>query len=497
MRFLRLMSLGALFSSFLFAFTVFEKNETSVSKASIKSEEPSSIADVQLFALPNASGLSNPVFVTNARVDDRLFILEKPGRIRIYKNGALLPTPFLDISSLVQSTGSEQGLLGLAFHPQYPSTPFFFVNYTSRARSNPSIPDGATVVARYTVSANPDVANTAETILLIIPQPFTNHNGGMLAFGPDNFLYIGMGDGGSAGDPGNRAQNINELLGKMLRIDVDQNVNIPPFYGIPPTNPFAGPTPGADEIFMLGLRNPWRFSFDRMLGQLFIADVGQDTWEEVDSVNPSTSSGANFGWRIREGNNCFNPPSGCTSPSNYVGPVAVYQHLSGRCSITGGYVYRGAAIPSLAGKYLYADFCTGEIFTLTGTTQALLLDSPHSISSFGEDRLGELYLCAYTSGQIYKLIETPTAATVTISGRVTDASGRGLYKVWVKLSGGNMSEPRYVLTNPFGYYRFVDVETGTDYIVSASSKNRVFTPSEYLLTLTNAVEDLNFVANTP
>jgi len=329
------------------------------------------------------AGLDNPLYVTHAR-DDRLFVVEQPGRIRSVQGGRLLDRPFLDISSRV-SFGGERGLLGLAFHPDYRTNGRFFVNYTRR-------PDGATVVAEYRVSADPNVAAPAETVLLVVPQPYPNHNGGMVEFGPDGFLYIGLGDGGAGGDPGNRAQNTFELLGKILRIDVDRGAP----YGIPPDNPFAAGG-GRPEIFAWGLRNPWRFSFDRGSGALWVGDVGQNSWEEVDLVR----RGGNYGWRIMEGAHCFDPRSGCRT-AGLEPPVAEYRNGGGRCSVIGGYVYRGSRVPSLAGTYIYGDYCSGEIFGLATGAQRVLLATNLWISSFGEDRAGELYVVGL-KGTVHRL----------------------------------------------------------------------------------------------
>src|SRR5262245_16202433 len=296
-------------------------------------------AEVQLISI--VSGLSSPIFVTHSHDgSNRLFIVEQPGVIKVLHRGSSTPAVFLDIRSKV-SLGSERGLLGLAFHPQYPSNPRFFVDYTRAG-------DGATVIASYEVSAQPDVAKPTETVLLVIPQPYANHNGGMLAFGPDGYLYIGMGDGGSAFDPENRAQNINELLGKILRIDVD-HTNGPVLYASPSTNPFFGPTPGADEVYAYGFRNPWRFSFDRGTGALYAGDVGQGEREEVDIV----TLGGNFGWRVWEGNRCtgLSPDPTC-SGSGFIFPFFEYTHALGRCSITGGYVYRGGEDSLPQGSYI-------------------------------------------------------------------------------------------------------------------------------------------------
>lgn len=359
------------------------------------------IAPTALQLQPVLSGLSNTVFVTHAHDGtNRLFIIEQIGRIRVAQPGASTTTVFLDIISRVLS-GGERGLLGLAFHPQYPINGRFFVNYTRQT-------DGATVIAEYHVSAaDPNVADTAETGLLTINQPFSNHNGGMIEFGPDGCLYAGMGDGGSANDPGNRAQNLSdlsdreELLGKMLRINVDLP-NGPVPYSSPPTNPFFGGSTHDDEIYAFGLRNPWRWSFDRATGQLICADVGQGAREEVDII----TLGGNFGWRIMEGMIC-NPAFGvCTPPAGSILPIFDYTHSSGRCSITGGYVYRGARGTVPAGAYVYADYCTGEIWQLLSGTNSLLLDTTLNITSFGEDEAAEVYVVGQ-NGTINRLTTSP------------------------------------------------------------------------------------------
>jgi glucose/arabinose dehydrogenase len=329
----------------------------------------------------------NPLFLT-ASPDrtDRLFIVEQGGAIFILTGGQHHPTPFLDIADRL-TAGGERGLLGLAFHPRYASNGRFFVNYT-RAQ------DGATVIAEYQVSSNPDKAAPDESIRLVIPQPYSNHNGGMIAFGPDGFLYIGMGDGGAGGDPENRAQNPEELLGKMLRIDIDA----PPSYHISPDNPFVGQS-GKPEIFALGLRNPWRFSFDRKTGELWAADVGQNAWEEINVIE----KGKNYGWRLLEGTHCFNPKTNCRVIPDLVDPLTEYDHSHGRCSVTGGYVYRGTQIRALEGTYLFGDFCSGELWGYQNGQTRLLLNTNLKISSFGEDREGELYVIGH-QGRIMKIV---------------------------------------------------------------------------------------------
>ncbi|HJQ69915.1 MAG TPA: PQQ-dependent sugar dehydrogenase [Blastocatellia bacterium] len=350
---------------------------------------------------PVATNLSSPLYVTSARDGTgRLFIVERGGRIKVLAPGASTPSLFLDISSRAVA-GGEQGLLGLAFHPQFETNRCFFVDYTRR-------PDGATVIAEYRASAsNPNAADTNETVLLTIPQPFANHNGGMVEFGPDGLLYIAMGDGGSASDPGNRAQNINELLGKILRIDVDRSDG-GLAYAIPPSNPFAGAAAGRDEIYAIGLRNPFRFSFDRGTGQLWAGDVGQGDREEVDVI----TRGGNYGWRVFEGTRCTNSdPPLCNSLSS-IAPITEYSHTNGRCSITGGYVYRGAQLSLPLGSYVFADFCTGEIFLLNEGAQRVILDTRMSISSFGEDEAGEVYVVDL-SGSVHRIVNPDAEDQVT------------------------------------------------------------------------------------
>jgi len=355
------------------------------------------------------TGLARPVYVCAPPGDhDRLFIVEQrsgsTGRIRIFDltTNTLLTTPFLSISV---STSSEQGLLGMAFHPDYANNGYFFVNYTNSS--------GTTVVARYEVyPSNPNLANSSSaTTVMTISQPYSNHNGGGIEFGPDGYLWIGTGDGGSAGDPGNRSQDItNQLLGKMLRIDVD---TLP--YSIPADNPYVGVS-GDDEIYSYGWRNPWRFSFDRQTGDLYVADVGQNAWEEVQVVPYGGGSGGNFGWRCYEGNAAYNT-SGCPSSSTMIFPQHVYSHGGSpyRCSISGGYVYRGSEIPSLQGTYFFGDYCSNQIWTfewdgadginnLQDRTSELAPNagSIGSISSFGEDAAGNLYVCDL-GGEVFRI----------------------------------------------------------------------------------------------
>ncbi len=345
---------------------------------------------------PIVTNLANPVAITHAGDGSgRLFITLKGGKTIIYDGSQVLPEPFIDLSSLV-STGGERGLLSTAFHPSYESNGFFFVNYTDT--------NGDTVIARYSVSSDLNVADQDSSfVILKITQPFGNHNGGQLQFGPDGYLYIGMGDGGSGGDPQNNAQNPGTLLGKMLRIDVDGGVP----YAIPASNPFVDNAEVLNEIWAFGLRNPWRFSFDRQTGDLFIGDVGQRTLEEVNFQSAISPGGENYGWRLMEGTQCFNPATDCNDGTLTL-PIIEYDHSVG-CSLTGGYRYRGTRNRNLFGVYFYADFCTGRIWGATedgeaGWMVAELLDTEFRITTFGEDETGEIYVADFLSGTIYQIV---------------------------------------------------------------------------------------------
>jgi len=353
---------------------------------------------------PLIEDLDRPLFVTHAGDGSgRLFIIEKGGTLRIYSGGELLGTPFLDITDRVNSSGNEQGLLGLAFAPDYASSGHFFVNYTDES--------GDTVIARFRATADaPNLADPAtEFVVLQIDQPAGNHNGGMLAFGPDGYLYIGMGDGGGGGDRYDNGQNPDTLLGKMLRIDVTSDLAQP--YTIPTDNPWVeNDWNGADvrdEIWAIGLRNPWRFSFDHSNGDLWIGDVGQNQVEEI-NFTPANSSGLNYGWPILEGTRCYNETTCDTA--DLVLPVAEYEHAAG-CSVTGGYVYRGTQFPALDGLYLYADYCRGSLWATwpsEGNTwsTALLLDTGQTVSSFGEDESGELYITDLSAGTVVQIVNS-------------------------------------------------------------------------------------------
>ena len=360
----------------------------------------------------HVGGLDQPVHITHAGDgSQRLFVVEQEGRIRIVKNQTLLPTPFLDISARVRCCG-EQGLLSIAFPPNYANKRYFYVNYTDNG--------GDTVVARYRVTGDPDIADpNSEEILLTVNQPFSNHNGGQLAFGQDGFLYIGMGDGGSAGDPQGNGQRPDTLLGKLLRIDVESGVRP---YAIPINNPFTQSRLYRSEIWAVGLRNPWRFSFDRLTGDLYIGDVGQSALEEINFQPRTSSGGENYGWNILEGSQCFK-----SSPCNKNGlvlPIAEYGHSEG-CSVTGGFVYRGQQYPRLQGIYFYGDYCSGRVWGLRVTGSSVqggrLLDTAASISSFGEDETGEVYLADLSKGEVLRITDAQAPSGADLALSVTDA----------------------------------------------------------------------------
>jgi len=364
--------------------------------------QPSNTPILKADSLPDAgnytwalvvNGLRAPLYLTHAGDDSgRVFILEKPGRIQIVQEDSLLAEPFLDIRGRINSQNSERGLLGLAFHPDYTENGFFYVNYTDL--------NGNTVVSRFQVTNDPNRADPdSESILLQFNQPYANHNGGMLAFGPDGYLYVGTGDGGSGGDPQGNAQNPNTLLGKILRLDVDSQSP----YANPPDNAVGG----LPEIWALGLRNPWRFSFDRTTGDLWIGDVGQNQWEEINMLPAGIAGGLNLGWDYYEGTHSFDgtPPDGV----NFVVPVMEYAHGGGDCSVTGGYVYRGQVLDEWQGVYLFGDYCSGTVWgalpDASGSWQSEeLFQVSVLLASFGEDQDGELYLVDL-NGAVYKLAE--------------------------------------------------------------------------------------------
>ncbi len=358
---------------------------------------------VDLALQPIATGLSSPVHLASPPSDDRLFVVEQPGRIRIVENGTLLSAPFLDIDSKVLG-GGEQGLLSVAFHPAYATNRHFYVYYTDN--------NGDIQVDRYTQSATaPNTADAGSARQIInVPHPGnSNHNGGQLAFGPDGFLYMGTGDGGAGGDPPNNAQNRNVLLGKILRLDVNPANTTSP-YTVPVSNPFVGQAGARAEIWAYGLRNPWRFSFDRVGNVLYIGDVGQNSREEVNAP-PRTQPGVNYGWKIMEGNSCFLPMSSCDKTGLTL-PVHDYATSDGNCAVTGGFVYRGSAIPQIAGLYFFSDFCKGGLrsFRLVDGAATDVREWQAGVgtlvTSFGEDRNGELYVLTH-GGTVGKLIAAP------------------------------------------------------------------------------------------
>jgi len=368
-----------------------------------------------------AKGFTKPVYICQPPDDyDRLFVLEQKGIIKIIKNGKKVRKPFADLRDRIHNPitpGDERGLLGLAFHPNYQSNGFVYINYTDG--------DNHTIVSRFHVSQDPDrLDRNSEKVLIKLKQPFSNHNGGHMTFGPDGYLYISVGDGGKWGDPFNHAQNLETLFGSILRIDVDSGDP----YGIPDDNPFTKNKDARSEIWLYGFRNVWRFSFDRETGDVYLGDVGQDLWEEIDFISAKEKGGQNFGWRIMEGKHCYDPKNNCDTTgvlpifeypndANYMKTLIGMDELNvDGCSVTGGYVYRGKAIPSLQGTYFFADYCSGNIWSLIeqdgiatdfkNRTEEFNLSGgkwTHYISSFGEDNDGELYLVDY-NGAIYKLV---------------------------------------------------------------------------------------------
>lgn len=393
----------------------------------------------QLRLVKVAGGFSQPTCINHAGDGSgRLFVVEQAGRIRIVRNGVVAAAPFLDIASRLSCCG-ERGLLSVAFPPDYADTGRFYVYYTN--------PSGDIVVARYLVGVSPDAADPAsETVLLTIAhRDYPNHNGGQLAFGPDGFLYFGTGDGGSGGDPLGNGQNTRALLGKLLRIDVSG----PGPYAVPPSNPFASASGFRPEIWAYGLRNPWRFSFDRLTGDLYIGDVGQNLYEEVDFQPAGDKGGQNYGWNIMEGFHCY---SALCNQSRLTPPVAEYDHSAGDCSVTGGFVYRGARFPLLQGTYFYGDACSGRIRGLTRSGGAwqdsVKLQSGLSITAFGQDEAGELYLADYARGDIYMFGDRPSFAAAAVvnaasyepglsPGAIVALFGSGLTTASGVVSSGN------------------------------------------------------------
>lgn len=373
---------------------------------------------VQVEMLP-PTGLTRIVDIVHCG-DERTFLVLKAGRILIMNpDNTVNTTPFLNITTQVNSGGNEQGLLGLTFDPDYAQNGFFYVYYINGSGS------GTSRVSRFSVSADPDVADaTSEEILYTVAQPYTNHNGGDIDFGPDGYLYIGFGDGGSGGDPQNYAQNLNSPLGKLIRIDVSGSAG----YTIPADNPFVGQSGVLPEIFAVGLRNPWRWGFDRITGDLWIGDVGQNAAEEVDFWPAGDLTGPNFGWRCYEGTNTYNT-AGCQPAASYVAPVAHHQQSAqGWCSVIGGRVYRGPTYWRLEGRYLYTDYCGGQIYSLVPngsggfTRTQVLATGTAGFSCIGENAAGEIFLGNDNNGRIYRLKEACTALPPTIQADATSIS---------------------------------------------------------------------------
>jgi len=430
--------------------------------------------------VPFATGINNIVGITHAG-DSRLFVTDQSGIIRIVNaDGSLQEMPFLDISDKV-TFGGERGLLGLAFHPSYATNGYFYVNYVGKANR--------TIIARYKVMAdNPQLADpSSEVILMTILQPFMNHNGGHISFGPDSMLYIGLGDGGSAGDPQNNANDPLELLGKMLRIDVNHGDP----YAIPASNPFFNTDNARGEIWALGLRNPWRFSFDRFTGDLWIADVGQDKYEEINFQPASSKGGENYGWRCYEGNEAFNR-AGCESNAKYTFPIYTYNHDEG-CSITGGYVYRANPSSPYYGQYFFTDYCTSIIWTLhkagDSWVRADFGSYPGSnFTTFGEDVNGELYLASAKTGTIFKVISSTTGVQDNpLSKEVKVIQLPGSSKIRIETSQNAGEEMKIIMADMKGTVIFTantrdksyefdpgDLPAGT-YVVNVGANGKKFT----------------------
>jgi glucose/arabinose dehydrogenase len=394
-----------------------------------KAQAPISSAALELSLVDFASGLDQPLGLTHAGLgDNRLFVYEQEGRIKIIQpNGQVLDTPFLNITSRVESEGNEEGLLGLVFHPNYANNGYFYVNYTHTSGRTTY-----TRISRFTVTSNPNVANpNSEEVLLTVIQPFSNHNAGDIHFGPDGYLYIPLGDGGSGGDPQNNAQNMRTLLGKIVRIDVNAQAGSPSDceglgagnYTIPAGNPSVdGPGGNCDEIWATGLRNPWRSSFDRLTGDLYVGDVGQNAWEEVNFQEAGSPGGTNYGWRCYEGNHAFEL-AGCKARSSYTFPIFEYAQGNNNCSVIAGYVYRGTKYPAMYGHFLLTDYCSGIFWDLVRESNGWQVTQHTNLQNFGrvafgEDAQGELYVVDMAANKIYCLVENTPAPALPVLGRL-------------------------------------------------------------------------------
>lgn len=448
---------------------------------------------------PFLQGMSRPILLRGAKDGSkRIFIVQQGGIIKVLQPGAMTPTDFINLSSKIVipgSTGDERGLLGLAFHPDFVNNGKFYVNYTR-------VGDGANTVAEYRTTTGTGNSNTGdiatERILFSVPDPFSNHNGGMVEFGADGFLYIGMGDGGSANDPGARAQNRAQLLGKMLRIDVNIPIGSPVQYLIPASNPFTGAnttrcdsgstTAGntCQEIWTIGMRNPWRWSFDRTTGALWVADVGQGSVEEVDVI---TGGGGNYGWRVYEGTTCTNLDPSLCIPGNFIMPLFVYGHTGGRCSITGGYVYRGTQKSLPNGAFTFGDYCTGEVLMYNNNSQILLQDTPRSLVSFGEDDDGEIY-ALFNNGRIDKISRAKASADVDGDLKTDFSVFRGSEGKFYAFNSSNST----VRQQSFGVAG--DIPAPEDYDGDNISDIGVYRPSNgtwyYFASTTNTIGGLQF-----
>ena len=423
-------------------------------------------AQLSIELIEHRSGFNRPVDIDHAG-DDRLFVTEQNGKIKVIDaSGQLLATPLIDLGLGFFGGGNEQGLLSLAFHPDHTNNGYFFINYTDA--------NGDTVVERYKVKAdNPNEADlSSKSEIMKVTQPFNNHNGGDMNFGPDGYLYIALGDGGSANDPQGNSQKRTTLLGKMLRIDI----NVESGYAIPPDNPFAMEDFTLDEIWALGLRNPWRFSFDQLTGDMWIGDVGQDEWEEIDYQPGSSTGGENYGWKCFEGNELFSSADPCTgNPEDYTAPLQQYESKSSSdgCSVTGGYVYRGANYPDLYGHYIYADYCSGKFWSLSRNcdssfvNQFLIQRRPFEYSGFGEDVDGELYVAALNEGKIYK-ITAELCSSFELCFETTDESCIGAKDGMVELRPVRGTAPyEYQVAPSDGFENL----TGGNYMLQVTDGN--------------------------